>query len=409
MLTRDVELTENSPHEFLLSRHAKFLHHYVGNKEESYEQLMVEYLKMSGIYWTNTALQLIDSEFNPGAYLIFGCFLCLPTYFSFAEVKQEIIELIKACFHSSGGISPAVGHDPHLLYTLSAIQILVSYGVNLDSSDPEESVIEVGKTVEFIAALQNDDGSFNGDPWGEVDVRFSFCAIASLALLKRLDAINLDRAVDFVMQCYNDIDGAFGCRPNSESHSGLIYCCLGSLSIAGQLHRIDADQLGWWLAERQLLSGGLNGRPEKLPDLCYSWWVLSSLTIIGRLHWINKGKLLRFILACQDAETGGFADRPGNMVDPFHTVFGIAGLSLLSHEYLDDLQAEDAAQEGATGEGGGGIGGGTAAPDGPDGDQLKRIDVSKISEAIRKVNPVFCMLDSVIEKRGIRTQRLSVL
>lgn len=313
-----------------------------------------------------------------------------------AEIKQEIIGLIKSCSHSSGGISPAVGHDPHLLYTLSAIQILLSYGVNVDSSDIAESVIDVNKTVEFIAALQNDDGSFNGDPWGEVDVRFSFCAIASLALLKRLDAIDLDRAVDYVMKCYNEIDGAFGCRPNSESHSGLIYCCLGSLSIAGQLHRIDADQLGWWLAERQLLSGGLNGRPEKMPDLCYSWWVLSSLTIIGRLHWINKRKLLRFILACQDAETGGFADRPGNMVDPFHTLFGIAGLSLLSHEYLDDLEAEGGTPTEGT-------------SDSMDGDKLERIDVNKISEAIRKVNPVFCMLDSVIEKRAICTQRLSVL
>lgn len=33
------------------------------------------------------------------------------------------------------------------------------------------------------------------------------------------------------------------------------------------LHHVDADLLGWWLAERQLPSGGLNGRPEKLPDV----------------------------------------------------------------------------------------------------------------------------------------------
>lgn len=61
----------------------------------------------------------------------------------------------------------------------------------------------------------------------------------------------------------------------------------------GHLHEIDADQLGWWLCERQLPSGGLNGRPEKLPDVCYSWWVLSSLTILGRLHWIDKNELVR--------------------------------------------------------------------------------------------------------------------
>ena len=28
-----------------------------------------------------------------------------------------------------------------------------------------------------------------------------------------------------------------------------------------------------------------------------------------------QGKLIKFILACQDDETGGFADRPGDMVN----------------------------------------------------------------------------------------------
>lgn len=57
--------------------------------------------------------------------------------------------------------------------------------------------------------------------------------------------------------------------------------------------------MGWWLAERQLPSGGLNGRPEKLPDVCYSWWVFSTLNILGRDHWIDKEELKAFILASQ--------------------------------------------------------------------------------------------------------------
>ena len=62
---------------------------------------------------------------------------------------------------------------------------------------------------------------------------------------------------------------------------------------------IDHDLLGEWLCERQLPNGGLNGRPEKLEDVCYSWWVLSSLAMIDRLHWIDRGKLISFILSCQ--------------------------------------------------------------------------------------------------------------
>lgn len=48
------------------------------------------------------------------------------------------------------------------------------------------------------------------------------------------------------------------------SNSLQIYCCTGFLSITGQLHQVNADLLGWWLCERQLPSGGLNGRPEKV-------------------------------------------------------------------------------------------------------------------------------------------------
>ncbi len=53
------------------------------------------------------------------------------------------------------------------------------------------------------------------------------------------------------------------------------------------------------LAERQTTDGGLNGRPEKLQDVCYSWWCLSALALLGRTHWIDRTKLSSFILHCQ--------------------------------------------------------------------------------------------------------------
>lgn len=109
------------------------------------------------------------------------------------------------------------------------------------------------------------------------------------------------------------------------------FCAVGALSILHALDRIDVDLLGWWLCERQVDSGGLNGRPEKQSDVCYSWWVLSCLVIIGRTEWIDAAKLERFILECQDGADGGIGDRPGNMADVFHTFFGIAGLSMLGY------------------------------------------------------------------------------
>lgn len=48
----------------------------------------------------------------------------------------------------------------------------------------------------------------------------------------RLDAIDVEKAVQFVLKCMN-FDGGFGSKPGSESHAGLIYCCTGLLSITG--------------------------------------------------------------------------------------------------------------------------------------------------------------------------------
>ncbi|CAA2993635.1 geranylgeranyl transferase type-2 subunit beta 1-like [Olea europaea subsp. europaea] len=154
--------------------------------------------------------------------------------------------------------------------------------------------------------------------------RFSYIAICSLALLHQLDKINVEKAVKYILSCQN-LDGGFGCTPGAESHAGQIFCCVGALAITGSLHHVDEDLLGWWLCERQVKSGGLNGRPEKLPDVCYSWWVLSSLIMIDRVHWIDKEKLVKFILDCQDKENGGISDRPDDAVDVFHTYFGVAG------------------------------------------------------------------------------------
>ena len=47
---------------------------------------------------------------------------------------------------------------------------------------------------------------------------------------------------------------------------------------------------------------------------------------------------LRYVLMLlQDEETGGIADRAGDYPDVFHTVFGVAGLSLLGDETLKQV------------------------------------------------------------------------
>jgi len=33
--------------------------------------------------------------------------------------------------------------------------------------------------------------------------------------------------------------------------------------------------------------------------VCYSWWAIASLAILGRTHWIDGDKLAQFILSAQ--------------------------------------------------------------------------------------------------------------
>lgn len=36
-----------------------------------------------------------------------------------------------------------------------------------------------------------------------------------------------------------------------------------------------------------------------MPQVCYSWWDLASLSILQRIEWINRDKLVNFILGAQ--------------------------------------------------------------------------------------------------------------
>ena len=283
--------------------HAAFIHN-LDAKKETFHYWTSRHLRVSGIYWALGAMSVLDR------------LAAMPT--------AEIIAFTKSCYNAAdGGFGGNEGQDSHMLYTLSAVQVLCMLGAEAD--------IDKEAVARWVAARQEPDGSFSADEWGEIDTRFTYCALNCLSLLGRLDLVDVSKAADYIVSCQN-WDGGFGVGPAAESHSGQVFCCVGALCIANALDRIDQDKLGFWLASRQLpSSGGLNGRPEKKADVCYSWWVISSLSMLRRLHWISRKDLFRYILMCQDAEDGGIADKPDNMPDVYHTFFGLCGLSLLGY------------------------------------------------------------------------------
>ena len=67
MLTRDVELPPDSPTHLLVDKHLNFLEAFAKNKD-GFEQTMVEYLRMSGIYWSLVSVHLMGEPERLGPF-----------------------------------------------------------------------------------------------------------------------------------------------------------------------------------------------------------------------------------------------------------------------------------------------------------------------------------------------------
>lgn len=288
--------------------HVAYIQSLGKNKDDLIYHLTA-HLRINAIYWGLTALYLMKQKD--------------------ALDREEVIDFVMSCWDDeAGGFGAHPDHDAHIHSTLSAIQILVIQNAT--------DRLDVPRVTRFILSLQESSGVFAGDSSGEIDTRFLYCAVNALSLLGQLHQLDVEKTVGYIKLCKN-FDGGFGACIGAESHAAMVFVCTAALAILDRLDVVDEETLSWWLAERQLPNGGLNGRPEKLEDVCYSFWVLSSLSILRKVPWIDADKLTSFILSAQDLDNGGIADRPGDQPDVFHTHFGVAGLSLLGYPELDDL------------------------------------------------------------------------
>lgn len=85
------------------SAHVKYIQSLDTRKDE-YDYWLTEHLRLNGLYWGLAALHLLG---HPQA---------LP--------REETIDFVLSCQHENGGFGAAPSHDAHMLYTVSAVQIL---------------------------------------------------------------------------------------------------------------------------------------------------------------------------------------------------------------------------------------------------------------------------------------------
>jgi prenyltransferase beta subunit len=233
--------------------------------------------------------------------------------------------------------NPNPHHQPHIAMTYCA---LLTLGVLGDDG----SRLNRQGIVQHLRLLQRDDGSFGciAGP-SEQDMRFLYCACAISYLLGDWSGVDVDRAVGYIQSC-RAYDGGVALIPGQEGHGGSTFCALAALALMGRLEEVLTtttsstgssgiswkDELVHWCVHRQQdAAGGMQGRPNKLEDTCYSYWIGGSLRLLGEDALLDQGALQRFILSCQ-SPMGGFAKSPGGYPDILHSFYSLAWLSISS-------------------------------------------------------------------------------
>ena len=207
------------------------------------------------------------------------------------------------------------------------------------------------KNNEFISYHTAYPGTFQNHINGESDLRSTYCAMVVASVLNLINYDDLENnpitkgVVNNIKNCQT-FEGGLGPEPYCEAHGGYSYCGIATLVLLKKLNEIDTNSFVRWLVNRQMTKeGGFNGRTNKLVDSCYSFWQGSIFNLIymGNDKFTYDMELLYdqlslqayILFACQNLQTGGLIDKPGKFPDLFHTNYATAGLSL-SQECLKD-------------------------------------------------------------------------
>ena len=151
--------------------------------------------------------------------------------------------------------------------------------------------------------------------------------------------VNQSTAVAYIESC-KSWDGAIALIPGQESHGGSTFCGVASLALMGKIKKVldyqDGDcrrciswrnELIQWCVSRQI--EGIQGRPNKYEDTCYSYWIGGTLKILESDQLLNQNTLKNFIMDCQ-TDMGGFNKLRNGMQCPdlLHSFYSLAWLSV---------------------------------------------------------------------------------
>ncbi|KAI3640223.1 hypothetical protein MIR68_001101 [Amoeboaphelidium protococcarum] len=250
----------------------------------------------------------------------------------------------------------------NLAMTYSALCLVINHRIPISRILNETEILQI---MSNIAQCQCPDGSFipqrpdaDSQPFGlrsfmqRGDMRFVYCAVSIAYILNKIAMLDIDLITSFILGAQS-YDGGFGQRCGEESHGGSTYCAVASLSLLGRLDpmsEIKRDQLQRWLIKRQI--GGFNGRLNKDADTCYTFWICASMQILddhfdtNLIDCVDKPLAVSFL---EDTEfqgfggiaQGGFGKEQDDFPDLLHTYLGLAGISIMTKGLNNQLRQLD--------------------------------------------------------------------
>ena len=280
-------------------------------------------------YWTCHSLELLGRPVGDG------------------PLSARTVDFLARCQDAGGGFCGGpTGHMPHLAPTFAAISALVTVGTGA-----AYAVIDRAGLLAFLRRLKQPDGSFALHVGGETDVRGTYCAAAVAVATGVASEELFAGTAEWIASCQT-FEGGLGGEPGNEAHGGYTYCGLAALALLQRLDAVDAEGCARWLAGRQYeREGGFAGRTNKLVDCCYGFWQSAVPSLLHAALAATSGsggggggagggaavpgydrlRLQEYLLCCCQSAGGGLRDKPSKRADFYHTAYGLAGLSVAQH------------------------------------------------------------------------------
>nr|AKG25432.1 farnesyltransferase subunit beta [Hematodinium sp. SG-2015] len=242
------------------------------------------------------------------------------------------------CQDPNGGFAGGPKQLPHLAPTYAAVAALATAG-----TDEAFSIVNRPKLYEFLIRMKDPSGGFRMHDEGEIDMRGTYCAIATASMLRIITPELTEGVASYVCRCQNWEGGIAG-EEDLEAHGGYSYCGLAALAILGEADKLNLRAFLHWAVHRQMpLEGGFQGRTNKLVDSCYSFWQGAVFPILHDVmqrdgidvpedhFWMAPEPLQMYVmLACQNP-LGGLRDKPGKSPDFYHSCYSLSGIAAVQH------------------------------------------------------------------------------